>query len=284
MEVKLIECPRDAMQGLERFINTDQKIEYINSLMQVGFDTLDCASFVNPRVIPQMRDSTEVINHINMTETKLSVIIANMRGALKAVEFEKITYLGYPFSVSETFQKRNTNSSIEDALRSVEEIVNLCEQNQKKFIAYISMGFGNSYGEPWSPEIVMDWIKRLKNIGVNYFSLSDTVGVSNPDTISKLISHLTNQLKDFNFGCHFHTREHKWEEKIEAAYGSGCRRFDGALKGFGGCPMADDHLVGNMPTEKMFGYFEKKGIETGLNKENLDRSILLAQKVFNSLS
>jgi len=281
MKVKLIECPRDAMQGFNHFIDTETKVKYLNTLLQVGFDTLDCGSFVNPKLIPQMADTSEVLRQLKMTETKLSVIVANLRGAQMAVDFDEITYLGFPFSISETFQRRNTNSGIEDALKTVDDILNTSTKYNKKFIAYISMGFGNPYQEEWSPEIAAYWIKRLKDSGVKYFSLSDTVGVSNPLKIKQLISHLDKEFSDLNFGCHFHTRAEDWEEKIEAAFQSGCTRFDGALKGYGGCPMADDALVGNMPTENMILYFESKGFETGLNKEKLQEAMLMANQIFN---
>ena len=282
MKVKLIECPRDAMQGFNHFIDTDIKVKYLNTLLQVGFDTLDCGSFVNPKIIPQMADTSEVLNRLKMTETKLSVIVANLRGAETAVDFDQITYLGFPFSISETFQRRNTNTGIEEALETVKDILKICTRHKKKFIAYISMGFGNPYNETWSPEIAAYWIKRLKELGVNYFSLSDTVGVSSPLKIKQLISHLTSEFHDLNFGCHFHTRADNWEEKIEAAFNSGCMRFDGALMGFGGCPMADDALVGNMPTENMIHYFESQGIDTGLNKVKLQEAMLMANEVFNT--
>jgi hydroxymethylglutaryl-CoA lyase len=281
MKVKLIECPRDAMQGLANFINTDTKVNYLNTLLKVGFDTLDCGSFVNPKIIPQMADTAEVLNRLNMTQTKLSVIVANVRGAQSAIQFDEITYLGFPFSISETFQKRNTNTTIEESLETVESIIELCHKHKKKFIAYLSMGFGNPYNELWNEEIVSTWIKRLKERGANYFSLSDTVGVSNPETITKLITHITHEFPKLNFGCHFHTRPNDWEEKIEAAYNAGCNRFDGALKGFGGCPMANDELVGNMPTEKLVNYFESHNVKLGLDKEKFNEALILANKVFS---
>lgn len=280
MKVKLIECPRDAMQGLDTFIPTEMKIRYLNALLQVGFDTLDCGSFVSAKAIPQMADTANVISGLNMTDTRLSVIVANERGAREACNFDQITYLGFPFSISETFQKRNTNMEIRDALVTVENIHNLCNQHGKKFIAYISMGFGNPYNEPWSAKIASDWIGRLMQIGVSYYSLSDTVGVSNPKVIRELIGHLTKTYAGIQFGCHFHTRPDNWREKIETALEAGCRRFDGALKGFGGCPMANDSLVGNMPTENMAAYFDEKGLETGLDSEKLMEAMMLANEVF----
>lgn len=282
MKVKLIECPRDAMQGLDTFVATDLKVRYINALLQVGFETLDCGSFVNPGVIPQMADTAEVIKRIKMTETKLSVIVANTRGAASAVEFDEISYLGFPFSISEMFQKRNTNKSIDDAFETVERIMELCTKHNKKFIAYLSMGFGNPYNDPWSPETVIHWIKKLKSIGVNFFSLSDTIGVSNPERIESVIGKIKQELPNLNYGCHFHTRPDQWLEKIETAFNAGCRRFDGALKGFGGCPMAEDELVGNMPTENMVAWFKSQNIETGLNMDRFNEAMLLASEVFSN--
>lgn len=280
MKVKIIECPRDAMQGLVNFIDTDTKVNYLNALLQVGFDTLDCGSFVNPKFIPQMADTPQVLKRLNMTETKLSVIVANVRGAESAVEFDEITYLGYPFSISETFQLRNTNKTIEESLKIVEEIIELCHKHHKKFITYLPMSFGNRYNDHWSPEILNSWISKLKQIGANYFSLSDTVGISKPDTISQVISHIRDEFPKLNFGCHFHTRPDEWREKIEAAFTAGCYRFDGALKGYGGCPMADDELVGNMPTENMITYFEEHKINLGLDKEKLNEAMTLASAIF----
>ena len=280
MTVKIIECPRDAMQGLTKFIDTNIKVNYLNALLQVGFDTLDCGSFVNPKVIPQLADTAEVIKRLNMTQTKLSVIVANAKGAEMAVQYDKITYLGFPFSISETFQKRNTNTTREESLKTAESIIELCEKHNKTFICYLPMSFGNLYNEPWSPEILSFWIKELEKLGAKYFSLSDTVGISKPDNITQVISYLHNEIPYLKFGCHFHTRPDNWKEKIEAALNAGCTRFDGALKGFGGCPMADDELVGNMPTEKMVQYFEEQGIDLGLNKEKFNEAMLMASSVF----
>lgn len=280
MTVKIIECPRDAMQGLTKFIDTNIKVNYLNALLQVGFDTLDCGSFVNPKVIPQMADTANVIKRLNMTQTKLSVIVANAKGAEMAVQYDKITYLGFPFSISETFQKRNTNTTREESLKTAESIIELCEKHNKTFICYLPMSFGNLYNEPWSPEILSFWIKELEKLGAKYFSLSDTVGISKPDTITQVISYLHSEIPHLRFGCHFHTRPDNWKEKIEAALNAGCTRFDGALKGYGGCPMADDELVGNMPTEKMVQYFEEQGIDLGLNKEKFNEAMLMASSVF----
>ncbi len=280
MKVKLIECPRDAMQGIIKYIDTDIKVNYLNALLEVGFDTLDCGSFVNPKIIPQMADTPEVIKRLKMTETKLSVIVANVRGAESAVQFDEITYLGFPFSISETFQLRNTNKTMEESLKTVEAIIELCEIHHKKFITYLPMSFGNLYDDAWSPEILSSWIKKLKQLGANYFSLSDTVGISKPETINRVISHIKSEFSKLNFGCHFHTRPDEWKEKIEVAYNAGCYRFDGALKGFGGCPMANDELVGNMPTENMIDYFEAQGLDLGLNKEKFKEAMVMASGIF----
>lgn len=280
MEVKIIECPRDAMQGLTNFIETSKKVEYLNSLLQVGFDTIDCGSFVNPKIIPQMADTAEVIEQLNPQNTKLSVIVANKRGASDAINFKNISYIGFPFSISEIFQKRNTNTTINDSVATVSEILNLCEKGNKKFIAYISMCFGNPYGETWNQEIVVKWIDKLINIGANYFSLSDTAGTSNTESISKVIKSVNDNFPKLNYGCHFHTHQHNWQEKLDAALNNGCYRFDGALKGFGGCPFASDNLVGNMPTEKMLEYFHLKKIKTGINKDKLSEAMILANEIF----
>ncbi|NUM31565.1 MAG: hydroxymethylglutaryl-CoA lyase [Bacteroidetes bacterium] len=281
MEVKIIECPRDAMQGLKHFIDTSKKIKYLNSLLEVGFDTLDCGSFVSPKLIPQMADTALVLKKLNHSSTKLSVIVANMRGAIDASEFENVTYLGFPFSVSETFQLKNTNSTMRDSLGTVRNIINRCAMKNKKFIAYISMCFGNPYGDLWNEDIVLQWIKKLQDEGANYFSLSDTAGMSNPATISTVIKTIREEFPKLNFGCHFHSHDYNWQEKLQAAIDSGCLRFDGALKGFGGCPMASDNLVGNMPTELMVDFIEKKGIKTGLNISKLNDSIKMANEIFN---
>ena len=280
MKVKLIECPRDAMQGRANFIDTDTKVNYLNALLQVGFDALDCGSFVNEHLIPQMADTSEVIKRLKMTQTKLSVVVANARGAVKAVQFDEISFIGFPFSISETFQKRNTNTSIIESVDTVKHILELCNTHSKKFTCYISMGFGNLYNDPWDEDIVIEWLSKLKVLGVNYFSLSDTVGISNAYGITKLIDRITTHLPEINFGCHFHTRPDNWEEKVEAAYNARCTRFDGALMGYGGCPMANDKLIGNMPTEKMVSFFEKKNINLGLDKLKLQEAIRMAQHVF----
>jgi hydroxymethylglutaryl-CoA lyase len=263
--MKIIECPRDAWQGYHFFIPTDQKINYLNKLLQVGFDTLDFGSFVSAQAMPQVRDTAELVSKLNLTNstTKLLAIVANERGAADACGFDEIEYLGYPFSISETFQLRNTNATIEKSLGRVEKIQNLCHQNNKKLVLYISMGFGNPYGDVWDPEIVLQWIEKLSAFGMSIFSLADTVGLASVTDIRSLFGQLIPAHTDLEFGAHFHTKPEDWKIKIEAAYEAGCRRFDGALLGYGGCPMAQDDLVGNMPTERLIDFLiEKK--ETNL--------------------
>ena len=256
--LKIIECPRDAIQGLERFVPTQAKIRYINTLLHSGiFDTIDFGSFVSAKVIPQMADTAEVIRGLDLggTRTKLLAIIANERGAEEAAAFEGITYLGYPFSVSETFQLRNTKATIAESLDRVKFMQELCEKSAKQLVIYISMGFGNPYGDPWSAEVVLEWIDRLKQLGIKIFSLSDTIGVAEPKIITYLLQNLIPVYPDLEIGVHLHTQPGSWESKITAADEAGCRRFDGAILGYGGCPMADDKLVGNMPTENMLKFF-----------------------------
>ncbi len=255
--MKIIECPRDAIQGIKHFISTEKKIEYINQLLASRlFDTIDFGSFVSPKAIPQMADTSQVIAGLDThgTDTKLLAIIANERGAQEAAQYEAITYLGYPFSVSETFQLRNTNATIVESLERVKAIQEICAKNNKQLVTYISMGFGNPYGDEWNAEIVLEWIQKLKTLGLKIFSLSDTVGVANPETISYLFGNLILHYPELEFGAHLHTTPETWKEKIESAYDAGCRRFDGALLGYGGCPMAADELVGNMPTENLLNF------------------------------
>lgn len=265
--LKLVECPRDAMQGIHEFIPTEKKINYINSLLSVGFDTIDFGSFVSPKAIPQMRDTAEVLNGLNLDQTtsKLLGIVANQRGAEDAVQFDEITYLGYPFSISEVFQMRNTNKTIAESEALVADLVNICDKHSKELVVYISMGFGNPYNEPWNVEIVEKWSRRLAEMGVKILSLSDTIGTSNPDSINYLFSNLIPALPEVEFGAHLHTTPTSWYEKVEAAFNSGCRRFDGAIKGYGGCPMAADDLVGNMPMEKLLTFAQEKKVSGGIN-------------------
>ncbi|MCF8429250.1 MAG: hydroxymethylglutaryl-CoA lyase [Bacteroidia bacterium] len=283
MAIKIIECPRDAMQGLHNFIPTQTKIDYINQLLKVGFDTIDFGSFVSPKAIPQMADTKEVLAGLNLaqTNTKLLAIIANLKGAEMAVQYPEITYLGFPFSISETFQQRNTNSSIAESLETVKAIQQLCVSNNKELVVYISMGFGNPYGDDWNTEIVEKWVKEMDQLGIKIISLSDTIGIANPETIAYLFKHLIPTFPNIEFGAHLHTTPNTWQEKIAAAYENGCKRFDGAMKGFGGCPMATDDLTGNMPTENMFSYFNNLNLETGLNETEFTNSLLLANQVFD---
>lgn len=281
--MKIVECPRDAMQGIKEWIPTELKVNYINQLLEVGFDTLDFGSFVSPKAIPQLKDTAQVLNQLNLaeTKTKLLAIVANERGANDACNFEEIAYLGYPFSISEEFQKRNTNATIEESLTRVEAIQNLCLKHNKTLVIYISMGFGNPYGEKWSPEIATHWSNRLsKELGVKILALSDTIGVSNPDNIDQLFSTLIPELPGVEFGAHLHSTPETRLEKIQAAYDAGCRRFDGAIKGYGGCPMAKDELVGNMATEELISYAESTGIDLGLNRNAFNQAMLISGEVF----
>ena len=278
--MKIIECPRDAMQGWYQFIPTEQKISYLNMLGQVGFDTLDMGSFVSPKAVPQMKDTFEVLDALEDTNSKLLTIVANTRGAMQAMEFEKIDCVGFPFSVSETFQKRNTNKSIDASLSDVDAIFNLAEKNNKTLVVYLSMAFGNPYGENWHQDIVAEWGRRLAEMGVSVIALSDTIGVSNPETISHLFSLLITEVSDVEWGAHLHTNPNTWREKIEAAYISGCRRFDGAIKGYGGCPMAINELVGNMPTEKLLSFAQEKKESTSINTLAFESAFNKAIDVF----
>ena len=278
--VKLIECPRDAMQGWKTFIPTETKIEYINKLLEVGFDTLDFGSFVSPKAIPQLADTKEVLKHIKMTSTKLLAIIANERGADEAVQYDEISYLGFPFSISETFQKLNTNSSIEESLLRVAEIQKLCIAHKKELVIYISMGFGNPYGEEYSAEVAFKWVRALEKMGVSIFAMSDTVGVSNPENIKYIYTNLINEFPSLEFGAHFHSTKETAQEKIKAAHESNCFRFDSALGGIGGCPMAQNDLVGNLATEEVISYFEKNNIDLKLNNEALLDASMMATKIF----
>ncbi len=280
--VKLIECPRDAMQGWKTFIPTERKIEYINSLLKVGFDTIDFGSFVSPKAIPQMADTSEVVGSLEPVagSTKLLAIVANLRGAKDASNYERIDYIGFPFSVSETFQKLNTNSTIRQSFGTVEDLVELCEKSQKKVVVYLSMGFGNPYGEEYNEEIVMEWTDHLIAAGVDIISLADTVGLATPQMVYDTASYLIESYPNMDIGVHLHSTPENWKEKLEAAVKAGCKRFDGALKGIGGCPMADDELVGNMNMEMMIGYFEEKGIGTGIRKEALAESLRIASEIF----
>ena len=280
--IKLVECPRDAMQGIKTFIPTEQKIAYLNQLLKVGFDTIDCGSFVSPKAIPQMRDTAQVLEGIDLSETdsKLSVIVANKRGADDAVKFEQVDFLGYPFSISETFQLRNTNATIEESLDRVKMIQDICLTHNKEMVLYLSMGFGNPYGDEWNVEIVQKWVAELIKLDIKIISLSDTIGVATPESISYLFKNLIPAFPDIEIGAHMHTEPHNWKEKVEAAYQNGCIRFDGAIKGFGGCPMAKDDLTGNMPTENMVMYFEDLEVDSGVKHRPFGQSVMMALDVF----
>ena len=281
--MKIIECPRDAMQGISNFIPTTKKVEYINSLLKIGFHTIDMGSFVSPKFIPQLADTSDVLKNIDLTNTlsKLLVIVANERGAEEAVNYEQISYLGFPFSISETFQKRNINSSIKDSLIRLENIQNLCVKNNKKLVTYFSMAFGNPYGDEWSAYIVAHWSEKLLNdFGVNILSLSDTIGSSNKDSIEWIFNKLIKEFPAVEFGAHLHTTPQSWEEKVSSAVKSGCKRFDGAILGKGGCPMAKDDLTGNMPTENIINHLKASGIDLSLNEQALSNSIELAKEIF----
>ena len=282
--VKIIECPRDAMQGIKTFIPTANKVTYIQSLLRVGFDTIDFGSFVSSKAIPQMQDTADVLAQLDLSQTqsKLLAIIANTQGAEAACAFPEIQYLGFPFSISENFQMRNTHKTISQSLVSLQEILNLADAKNKQVVAYLSMGFGNPYGDPWNTEIVGEWTEKLATMGVKIVSLSDTIGSSTPEMISYLFSNLIPTYPAIEFGAHLHTTPDSWFEKIDAAYKAGCRRFDGAIQGFGGCPMATNHLTGNMPTEKLLSYFTAQKATTNLSPMSFESAYNEASKVFNS--
>ena len=280
--IKLIECPRDAMQGWKSFIPTDTKIKYINTLLGVGFDTIDFGSFVSAKAIPQMADTAEVLRGLDLSNThsKLLAIIANPRGASEALQFEPIQYLGFPFSVSPTFQQRNTNSTIEESFERVQQIQDLCLAHNRELVVYLSMGFGNPYGDPYSEELVFDWANRLAGIGIKTLSLADTVGLASAEQVYSVSKYLIDSLPAIEIGVHLHSTPYNREEKLEAALKAGCYRIDGALKGIGGCPMADDELVGNMDSEWMIQFLEEKGIDLKLNSRALEESVSIASTLF----
>ena len=280
--MKIIECPRDAMQGLHDFIPTATKAAYINQLLKVGFDTIDFGSFVSPKAIPQLRDTAEVLSRLDLsiTKSKLLAIIANTRGAEDAVNFEEITYLGFPLSISEQFQMRNTNKSIAEALVQLEAIQNLCIKHNKKLVTYISMGFGNPYGETFNAEIVAEFVEKLVQLKVEIISLSDTIGVAEPQVIKGVFKNNITAYPTTEIGAHFHSTPQKIVEKVSSAYEAGCRRFDTAMKGFGGCPMATDALTGNIDTEVLVGYFDEQKVELGLDRKAFSEAMLMASEVF----
>jgi len=280
--IKLIECPRDAMQGWKHFIPTEKKIAYLQTLLKVGFDTLDCGSFVSAKAIPQMADTKEVISQLSMSETntKLLCIIANERGAEEAVSYNQISCLGFPFSVSPTFQKRNTNSSMEESWQRVQQIQNLCIQHNKQLVIYISMGFGNPYGDPYNEAVVLEWVNKMVGIDVRTISIADTVGLATPQQVKKILGALIPSHPATEIGVHLHSTLINWRAKIDAALSAGCLRFDGALKGIGGCPMANDELVGNMDTELMIPYFQSKNLLPFLNEQALQEASAMAENIF----
>ena len=281
--MKIIECPRDAMQGLHQFIPTATKTAYINQLLKVGFDTIDFGSFVSPKAIPQLRDTAEVLAGLDLsnTKSKLLAIIANLRGANDAVSFEEIKYLGFPLSISETFQQRNTNKSIDQALEQLQEIQNLCKKHDKTLVTYISMGFGNPYGEPFNEEIVAEFAQKLVDMEVEIISLADTIGVAEPEMIHRIFESTIATFPNTEIGAHFHSTPQKTEEKLAAAHQAGCQRFDVALKGYGGCPMAKDELTGNVATERLLSYFETVDVDAKLDKSAFDEAMLMAGGVFS---
>jgi hydroxymethylglutaryl-CoA lyase len=282
--IKIIECPRDAMQGIKTFIPTEKKVKYIQSLLNCGFDTIDFGSFVSPKAIPQMVDTAEVLSQLDLSKTtsKLLAIVANVRGAIDVSEHNSIDYLGYPFSISENFQMRNTHKTIAESVATLEEILRISGDSGKEVVTYISMGFGNPYGDPWNVEIVGEWTAKLAGMGVKILSLSDTVGSSTPEVIDYLFSNLIPKFPEIEFGAHLHTTPSKWHEKVDAAYKAGCRRFDGAVQGFGGCPMAKDELTGNMPTEKMLSYFTAVKADTNVNWMAFEAAFNKATDLFSS--
>ncbi|UNY98866.1 hydroxymethylglutaryl-CoA lyase [Zhouia spongiae] len=283
-EVKIIECPRDAMQGIKDFIPTQKKADYIQSLLRVGFDTIDFGSFVSPKAIPQMVDTADVLQKLDLSSavSKLLAIVANVRGAVDASKFEAINYLGYPFSISENFQMRNTHKTIAESIDVLKEILEIAYKADKEVVAYLSMGFGNPYGDPWNVDIVGDWTEKLSSMGVRILSLSDTVGSSTPDVITYLFSNLIPQYTNIEFGAHLHTTPGSWYEKVDAAYKAGCKRFDGAIMGYGGCPMAKDKLTGNMPTERLLSYFNTEKAHTGLGAMSFESAYNESLKIFRN--
>jgi hydroxymethylglutaryl-CoA lyase len=281
-QIKLIECPRDAMQGWKHFIPTEKKISYINQLLKVGFDTIDFGSFVSPKAIPQMADTKEVVEKLDVenTKTKLLAIIANTHGANDAAQFENISYLGFPFSISPTFQMRNANSTIEESLQRVKEIKSICDKNGKELVVYISMAFGNPYGDKYNENIVLDWINKLVQEGIQIISLADTVGLALPSQIASLVAITISAFPDIETGIHLHSTSFNWKEKIDASLQNGCMRFDGALKGIGGCPMANDKLVGNMNSELMIPYFKQLKLLSNINEDELIKAEEMAAQIF----
>tara|TARA_Y100000385_G_C13002037_1_gene597712 strand:+ start:66 stop:932 length:867 start_codon:yes stop_codon:yes gene_type:complete len=270
--IKIVECSRDAMQGIKQFIPSKVKLDYLQSVLSVGFDVVDFGSFVSKRAIPQMSDSSYIIDNLDLsnTKSKLLAIVANKRGALEACSHSLLNFIGFPFSISEIFQMRNTNKTVNESFEELKSIKEIAENNNKKLVVYLSMGFGNPYGEPWNFQIVEEWIEKLNRLEIEIISLSDTIGTADPNDINKIFSNLIPKYMKIEFGAHFHTKPDEWFNKIDLAYNAGCRRFDGAIKGFGGCPMAKDELTGNLPTEKLISFFNSKGLKTNINSLNFE--------------
>ncbi len=282
-KVKITECPRDAMQGLSWFIPTATKADYLNTLLKVGFEILDFGSFVSPKAIPQLRDTAEVLSLLNLssTSTKLLAIIANLRGGEDAINFSEINYLGFPFSISETFQHRNTNSSIEQSLTTVEKLQSLCLKNNKELLIYISMAFGNPYGDEWNDEIAIKWVEKIASMGIKSIALADTVGLAKPKDISYMFNAVIPAFPEINFGAHLHSKSDNWYDKVAASYIAGCRNFDAAMKGFGGCPMSEDELIGNLATENLMSFLYEKDISSNVNLEHFNIALSKANLVFS---
>ena len=282
-KIKIIECPRDAMQGIKRWIPSDEKLSYLQSILSVGFDVVDFGSFVSSRVVPQMKDTDYIINNLDTTNTnsKLLAIVANYRGAVAACNYSTISYIGYPFSISEIFQMRNTNKTMAESFDDLKKIKSIIEAKNKKLVVYLSMGFGNPYGEPWNLEIIEKWIQSLNSIGVETISISDTIGTAKKSDINKIYSFLIPRYSKIEFGAHFHAKPNEWYEKVNEAYNNGCRRFDGAIMGFGGCPMAKDDLTGNVPTEKLLSFFNSIKENTSINSLHFESCYNNALKLFN---
>jgi hydroxymethylglutaryl-CoA lyase len=280
--VFITECPRDAMQGIKEWIDTADKIYYLNYLLKCGFDTLDFGSFVSPKATPQMRDTASVLEGLDESETKLLAVIPNERGAEDAAKFERIHFLAYPFSISETFQLRNTNATIEESLRRVEAIANICHKENKELMLYLSMGFGNPYGDAWSPDLIVTWAERLTQLfEVSRLSLADTIGIATPELVKQVFSTVSTEFSNIQISAHLHTLKENASELTQAAYEAGCRYFEGAVKGYGGCPMAKDELTGNMPTERMLDWFKEKGIETGVDPARFSEAFVTSSRIFH---
>lgn len=281
--IKIVECPRDAMQGIKQWIPSEIKLDYLQSVLSVGFDVVDFGSFVSKRAIPQMSDSAYIIDQLDLSNTtsKLLAIVANERGALEACSHSSLSFLGFPFSISEIFQMRNTNKSINESFEELKRIKKIADKNNKKLVVYLSMGFGNPYGEPWNYEIVEKWIDKLSDLKIQVISLSDTIGTAVPDDIFNIFSNIIPRYTQVEFGAHFHTRPDDWFKKIDSAYRAGCKRFDGAIQGFGGCPMAKDELTGNLPTEKLISYFNSINKKPNINSLNFESCYNHALRLFN---